>query len=319
MHSLKTTHKLKLVFNSLKGHLGKSSLTRAGSGSSKRRLATLLFVVVLVLGSFLTLTGYYGMTANAAPKTAASFLSESYSKLYRGMNQLMSLLGVSKSSSNLFSTVSATPTISGCYYSGGQSRATVSVEVSWTGLANGDDITVSLPGALNGVTSHTITQQTGANPPVVTPQVVAFEVASGFSGTLTTSAPGASNDTDSIVFSATCAPLVCGPTDLGGTVFNDYDADGTKDVNETNGASGVTVTAFDKNGATYTTTTDGLGQYCLAVPVANYPVRVEFTNIPSEFFGGFTTRLGTGNGSTVQFASAPNQSINLGVNNPADY
>lgn len=317
MHSPRATHTMRRIFESINKLRVRSKLIQKNM-IGKRRLAASALTLVLVMASVLTISSYYGKSASAASRSAAGFFSDSYAGMTRGVNFLMNkLFGKVGASTNAFATVTLTPTISGCYYSGGQSRATVSVEVSWTGLANGDDIDVTLLGALDG-TGRTITQASGANPPVITPQVVAFEIPATFSGTLTATAPGAT-DSKPIVSSSSCTPLVCGANDLGGTVFNDYNADGVKDPGETNGASGVTITAFDKNGATYTTSSDNLGRYCLSIPVANYPVRVEYTNIPAEFSGGFTTRLGTGNGSTVQFASAPNQNLNLGVNNPVDY
>lgn len=327
MNSPETTHKLRFLLTSITRLQARLKISQHIGKSYKRLSIILALTIVLSIGLF-ALTGRYVTPAQAKSQTAASFLSESYASVTRGMNYLKAkllgspnpstVLSASNSSSSLFATINQTVTISGCYYSGGQSLATVSVEVAWTGLANGDTITVTLPGSLNG-TSRTITQQTGANPPLVTPQVVAFEIPATLTDTVTATAPGPTINAQPVVSNSSCAPLVCGANDLGGTVFNDYDADGTKDAGETNGASGVTVTAFDKNGTTYTTVSDGLGSYCLSIPLANYPVRVEFTNIPAEFAGGFATRQGTSNGSTVQFAAAPNQNVNLGVNNPIDY
>ncbi|MFN0088190.1 MAG: SdrD B-like domain-containing protein, partial [Blastocatellia bacterium] len=223
-----------------------------------------------------------------------------------------------RTSAKAMGTISMTTTISGCYYSGGQSRATVSVEVAWAGLANGDDITVTLPGALNG-TTRTITQNDSANPPIVTPQVVSFEIPATLNDTVSASEPGGGSDSDPVVSSSSCAPLTCGANDLGGMVFADYNADGIRQGGEINGAANVTVTAYDVNGATYTTTTNSAGRYCLTIPPANYPVRVEFTNIPAEFSGGYSAQQGVDSRSTVQFVSAPDTTVDLGVNNPIDY
>ena len=321
MHSQKTAHTHESSLRKLKQLLTNRSSVKSSGVRGKRRLIISVLSSILILTSFLIVSGYYGRSVNAAPRTMSGIFFDSYAGVSRSWQYLKTaLFGASKSSANAFATVTLTPTISGCYYSGGQSRATVSVEVSWTGLANGDDIDVTLTGALNGPT-RTITQNSSANPPIVSPQVVAFEIPATFNDTLTatTTGGGGGNDTKSIVSNSSCAPLVCGANDLGGTVFNDYDADGIKDAGETNGAANVTVTAFDKNGTTYTTVTNSAGRYCLTVPPANYPVRVEFTNIPSEFSGGFTTPQGTDNGSSVQFAAAPDQNVDLGVNNPVDY
>lgn len=318
MHSPNTTHNTGSISKRLKAR-AKFIKRIVFPPHSRRRLTVSTLALMAVLTGAILLAGYYSPRASAAPSAVSSIFSDSYASVSRGLEYLKhTLFGTPKSSANMFSTVTLTPTISGCYYSGGQSRATVSVEVSWTGLANGESVTVSLPGSLNG-TSRTITQASAANPPIISPQVVAFEIPATLTDTLTATAPGGGSDSEPIVSNSSCAPLVCGPNDLGGTAFNDYNADGVKQPGETNGVANVTVTAFDKNGVTYSTTTNNAGRYCLTIPVANYPVRVEFTGIPSEFSGGFTTRQGADNGSSVQFYAAPNSDADIGVNNPADY
>lgn len=207
-----------------------------------------------------------------------------------------------------------TAVVSGCYYAGGQSRRTVSVEVAWSLLPDPETITVSLPGAIGSVT-RTITSRTTGNPPIVTPQLVTFEIPATFTGTLTvSSASGVTGNTVPISETGSCVPLVCGATDLGGRVFADYDGDGVRDPGDTYGFGNVTVSGYDRTGQLYTTTTDSAGRYCLTVPVANYPVRVEFTTLPSP-----AGRVGTNSGSSVQFLAAPSASVDLGVSDMENY
>jgi hypothetical protein len=244
---------------------------------------------------------------------AANFFSTAYDNLARSIGYLKSRLLGAPAAPGLV----LTPTVSGCYYSGGQSLATVSVEVAWTMIADGETINVTL-----GSTTRTIVPNSTSNPPIVTPQVVAFEVpADSASRTVTATLASDPSVTASVNVQSPppCAPLVCAANDLGGTVFNDYNADGIKQAGETSGVSGVTVTAYDRTGTSYTTATNASGRYCLTIPVANYPVRVEFTNIPAEFAGGFTTPQGTDNRTSVQFVSSPDATVDLGVNNPIDF
>lgn len=70
-------------------------------------------------------------------------------------------------------------TVSGCYYYGGQSMTTVSVQVSWSGANSNDIITVQLDGGA----TRTINCEDFYDPgtgsavagPIISPQVVAFE------------------------------------------------------------------------------------------------------------------------------------------------
>ncbi len=225
-------------------------------------------------------------------------------------------------------TLTQTVTVSGCYYTGGSSKATVSVEVGWTGAVNGNTITVSLD---SGAQTRTIKPESLFDPgsgsaiagPIVTPQVVAFEItADGLAHTIDVSLAGVggpcSATQETFTAPAACVPNLCTTGELGGTVFFDYNANGVKETGEFNGAAGVTVTAIDKNGATYTATSDSAGRYEFsaansnAIATADYPVRLEFTNLPALGFNT-TTPSGTSNGTSVQFASAAQCSVDVGV------
>lgn len=229
--------------------------------------------------------------------------------------------------------------VSDCYYTGGASKRTVSVEVSWTGLSDGQTITVSLPGALNGATTRVITQKDTQGSlggqtvsPILTPQVVAFEIPSTFTGTLTATGPsGSAAAPKSINVTGTCEPQVCAPGTVGGMVFADYDRDGLKSDGELAGVAGVTITAYSRGGYTQSVETNSSGVWCMTLESTRYPVRIEFTNIPPQFAGGRSTVMPTDGSGTVtqptqrrsngviQVISAPSQTIDLGVVDPRDY
>ena len=224
---------------------------------------------------------------------------------------------------------------SGCYYYGGASKTTISVQVGWTGAVNGDIIKV----VLDGSTTRNIKPESFYDPgtgsaiagPMVTPQVVAFEInADGishkievdlFSSTNVLKASGA----DYYVTAPTpCAPIACSGTALGGMVYFDNNADGIHDAGETQGIENVTVTAFDKNGNVYNATSDGYGKYAFSaalgnnIPTANFPVRLEFTNWPTNVMGNSGPSI-TGNKSSVRFVAAAACNVDCGGVYPLNY
>ncbi len=118
---------------------------------------------------------------------------------------------------------------------------------------------------------------------------------------------------------------------ISGTVFNDYNSNGTFDTTATlanagggtvgvavdTGVSGVTVTAYDGAGtAVGTTTSTTNGTYTLTA-TGTGPYRIEFTTIPSGFKPSFH---GTNSGTTVQFVpDGVSTNVSLGIARPADY
>jgi hypothetical protein len=228
-------------------------------------------------------------------------------------------------------TLQFTPTVSGCYQNGG-SKTTVSVEVSWSNLGvsptvndNSDQITVTFGGQTRYINPGAYTS-TGGNGTIVSPQVVAFEVNADGSSQIVQVFIG--NDYASasckiqqtgIPLPAPCPPTVCASGQTGGTVFNDYNADGIQQAGETVGLLGVTVSAYDCNGNIVgTTTTDVDGNYLFtSIPNGAYPIRVEFSGLPAVYSQG--TPNGSDGRTTVQFVSAADCDIDLGVLNPQDY
>jgi SdrD B-like domain/Proprotein convertase P-domain len=117
---------------------------------------------------------------------------------------------------------------------------------------------------------------------------------------------------------ATSNPTAC-TNKVGGTVWRDFNSNGVKDANETDGLSGVTVSAYDCTGNLIeSVTTDYLGQYVFTnvTPSLSQPVRVEFSTNSTLYKAGL---VGTDNNSDVRFITAASCNLNYGVNNPADY
>ncbi len=237
--------------------------------------------------------------------------------------------------SQVICTLTLKPTVSGCYLVGNQSKATVSVEVAWDGAPAGDSILVTGPAGSVPATRYvkvgTIpVGYTGAdgftfstNQFIVSPQVVTFEIPANGTTGLSVSAAFTNHTTcsaTSITFNApaACPQTVCTTGNLGGTVFYDYNANGTKEAGETRGLGGIEIKAYDCNGnLAGTTQTDVYGKYTLAIPANAYPVRVEFGSLPA--FAGQGTPNGTDGRTTVQFVSSANCNVDLGVLNPNDY
>jgi protocatechuate 3,4-dioxygenase beta subunit len=118
-----------------------------------------------------------------------------------------------------------------------------------------------------------------------------------------------------------------------GVVFQDFNANGTRDLTTTGanegtgtyaaavdrGLAGIVVTAFDAGGAVRgTATTAADGTYSITISGSQTdPLRVEFTNLPAGFnFGPHGPDSGTG----VQFTGSGTASgINTGLVRPADF
>ncbi|MEP7196464.1 MAG: SdrD B-like domain-containing protein [Saprospiraceae bacterium] len=246
---------------------------------------------------------------------------------------LISFLSINYSNAQTLTTEKAFA--SGCYYYGGNSKTTISVQVGWTNAINGDLIKV----VLDGSTTRTIKPESFYDPgtgsaiagPMVTPQVVAFEI----------NADGISHKIEADLFSSTnvlkasavdkfvtspspCAPIACSGTSLGGMVYFDNNADGIHDAGETQGIDNALITAFDKNGNVYTATSDGYGRYAFStiignnIPAANFPVRLEFTNWPVNVSANSGPSI-TGNKSSVRFVAAAACNIDCGGVYPLNY
>ena len=111
-------------------------------------------------------------------------------------------------------------------------------------------------------------------------------------------------------------PCTGAPTEIGGTVFRDYNADGTQNGAEP-GISGITVRAFDNDDPpgtpTATTTSAADGTYLLTGLSAGVKYRLEFTWTDNKL------QPGAAGGTSVQVATAGACGNNLGLNNPGEY
>ncbi len=117
----------------------------------------------------------------------------------------------------------------------------------------------------------------------------------------------------------------CGPTcvagQLGGQVWEDYNSDGVKQSFENTGVGSISVTAYDCSGTAYgPVTTNACGYYSFAnaIPLAKYPVRLEFSNIPT-MYNSSSTFNGSGSRTTVQKIPTSRCDANLGLTNPSEY
>ncbi len=109
-----------------------------------------------------------------------------------------------------------------------------------------------------------------------------------------------------------------------GTVYIDYNANGTRDTSGTApnfavdiGVQGIVITAYNTSGVAVGNTTSGAtGTYSLT-PSGTGPYRLEFTSLPS---GYYPSAVGTNNGTTVRFVNNGGASgIDLGIINNTDY
>ena len=109
---------------------------------------------------------------------------------------------------------------------------------------------------------------------------------------------------------------------ISGTVFRDFNGNGAKDNAASfsePGVAGITVTAYNAAGAVLGTTVSaasGVYSFTSGQIPSGTKVRVEFTGWSN---GDFPSPFGAGNGTSVQFATAPNASCNFGVNYPREY
>jgi hypothetical protein len=135
----------------------------------------------------------------------------------------------------------------------------------------------------------------------------------------------------SVVVLGAAAPASAATHTISGTVFRDFDGDGTLDTGNSGtsgiqndvGIGGVTVTATDGRGASWTATTSAvtatLGTYSISV-VDPYStsIRVSFTSVPSAYK---PSPYSAGSKTSVQFVTVGASAVtaNYAVNVPEDY
>ncbi len=100
-----------------------------------------------------------------------------------------------------------------------------------------------------------------------------------------------------------------GSNDIGGIVYNDFNADGVQGAHEF-GMSGITVSAYDADGVPYgPVTTDADGYFVLSVPNGKR-IRVEFAGLPTGYVAS---------ASPTQFTTSPFCNLTLGIYHPDNY
>ncbi|HFA49098.1 MAG TPA: hypothetical protein ENJ95_08780, partial [Bacteroidetes bacterium] len=108
-------------------------------------------------------------------------------------------------------------------------------------------------------------------------------------------------------------------TQIGGTVFEDWNFDGLMDETILNGVEGVVVQAYGCNGnLTAETSTDASGNFRFDGLSAAGDYRIEFLLPNSIACWAVTAQHGDDSGTSVQFLQA-GSCANLGIANPADF
>ena len=115
----------------------------------------------------------------------------------------------------------------------------------------------------------------------------------------------------------TCATLTA--TEIGGTVYEDWNYDGMMNQVDTIGVSAVQVLAYDcTNTIIGSTTTDVDGNYKFSGLISGESYRIEFVLPVSIAVWAKPTQSGVDNGTTIQFVQAGN-CASLGIAAPSDY
>lgn len=119
----------------------------------------------------------------------------------------------------------------------------------------------------------------------------------------------------SFAFSVQATPT-CSSTQIGGTVYRDYNSSGDLDTYES-GVSGLTVSAYDSsNTLIESTQTDSLGDYTLNLG-STLEARIDLSTLPSFLNNG---PHGSGSATSIVFVTnTTGCTVNFPVLNPADY
>jgi hypothetical protein len=196
---------------------------------------------------------------------------------------------------------------------GNQPKVLVAVFVSWTDPPVGQSIEITIDG-----TTKTINPTVGGCEPYVQFIIDAdgstLSADAQFSGG-TCTAPSVLFNVPSPCFGA---DPCTGPTAIGGTVYSDFDSDGTKDPSEF-GLEGAQIDIFDNaENLLCTTTSDFQGRWSCTSLTAGQAVRVEISNYPTGFTAG---GVGPDNfGGVVQFATVgSNCTVDFGLLNVGKY
>ena len=130
-------------------------------------------------------------------------------------------------------------------------------------------------------------------------------------------AAGDNYSVDIVVNDGVVTPPPRAAATVRGTVYNDYDNDGTQETDNAAsevGLAGITVTAYNNAGdVVATSTTDASGAYTLDNPLGE-PLRVEFTDLPEGFSASAVSGGDANAVETVFFTDGTSdQTANLGL------
>jgi hypothetical protein len=192
-------------------------------------------------------------------------------------------------------------------------KVLVAVFVSWTMAPAGQNIEITVDGVTKTI-----------NPSVngCEPYQQFFVNADGSTLSADATFSGGGCSAPSVLFDVpppcTGAAPCTGPTAIGGTVYNDFDSDGTKDASEF-GVEGAQIDLFDDNeNLLGTTTSDFRGKWTITGLTNGQKVRVEISNLPASYNPG---GLGPDNdGGVVQFATVGNNcTVDFGILRVSDF
>ncbi|MBO0948159.1 SdrD B-like domain-containing protein [Fibrella forsythiae] len=183
-----------------------------------------------------------------------------------------------------------------------------------TTVCQGTSTTLTLPPGLSYRWS------TGATTRQITPVISATTTSAVYSATLTSIDGCVSDPATFTVTGVACTSCIAGAGQVGGTIYNDFDASGTQTTAEP-GLSGITVNIYacDANGNSTlagTTTTDFIGNYFFSGLTDGVTYRVEFSNVPARFE---QSAWGANSGTSVQFVKSPSCGVSLGLSDPTNY
>ena len=195
---------------------------------------------------------------------------------------------------------------------GNMPQVLVSVLLDWTDPPAGDIIEVTL-----GAQTQIINPADDGCPGYVQFLVTADGSTGDVMAVFSTDA--GCNDSEMYTLPSACmqSPACTGGTTLGGNVYSDFDASGTRGASEF-GKEGIIVKVFDcDNNEICNTTTDLNGNWTCEGLTNGEQVRVEFSNFGVDFYEG---GIGTDSkGGSVQVATVGECDVDFGVSNASDF
>ncbi len=111
------------------------------------------------------------------------------------------------------------------------------------------------------------------------------------------------------------AAVSCGGGDVTGTIYRDFNDDGSQDAAEP-GFAGITVTIFASTGVMTACATDANGDFSFTVDPADYPLRLELNDLPSYMQPG---AQGGDTETTLTFVTTDTVGVGIGIHNPRQY